>query len=314
MVPRMLRIFLYRIALVCVSIALMSASGRIGAASKISIAHRGASAYAPEHTLTAYRMAIEQGADYVEQDLAITRDGVLVCLHDDSLERTTNVEDVYPERGEIDPVTGRRRWLAADFTLAEIRRLDAGSWFDARFAGERIPSWDEAVAAVGTGAGLYPELKTPALYRRRNVNMARVFSESFRRLNLGSRRREALIVQSFDDQTLRELAAELPDVPRTFLIEGRDGDRWLSPAGLSEVARFATGIGPAKGLIEKHPDVVKAAHTLGLTVTPYTFTSRAPAAGFPDVRREMAHYLFTLDVDAVFTDNPDRFPGDDPNR
>lgn len=292
----------------------MSASGRISASSKVSIAHRGASAYAPEHTLTAYRLAIEQGADYVEQDLAITRDGVLICLHDDSLERTTNVEGVYPERGEIDPATGRRRWLAADFTLAEINQLDAGSWFDARFAGERIPSWDEAVAAVGTSAGLYPELKTPALYRGRNVNAARVFSASFRRLNLGSRRPEALILQSFDDQTLRELARDLPAVPRTFLIESRDGDRWLSAAGLSEVVEFATGIGPAKGLIEKQPEIVKAAHALGLTVTPYTFTSRAPAPGFPDVSREMAHYLFTLDVDAVFTDNPDRFPRDEPHR
>ena len=93
-----------------------------------------------------------------------------------------------------------------------------------------------------------------------------------------------------------------------------DGDRWLSTAGLAEVARFADGIGLAKGLIEKHPQVVRAAHALGLTVTPYTFTSRAPAAGFSDVRREMEHYLFTLDVDAVFTDNPDRFPRDEPNR
>src|SRR5688572_601141 len=310
MVPRMLRIFLYRIALVCVSIALMSASGRIGAASKISIAHRGASAYAPEHTLTAYRMAIEQGADYVEQDLAITRDGVLICLHDDSLERTTNVEDVYPERGEIDPATGRRQWLAVDFTLAEIRRLDAGSWFDARFSGERIPSWDEAVAAVGSDAGLYPELKTPALYRARQINMARVFAESFQRLTPGSRRPQPVIVQSFDDQTLRELAGLLPRVPRTFLIENRDGARWLTPQGLANIARFATGIGPAKTLIDNRPELVQAAHEAGLTVTPYTFTSRAPAPAFPDVGEEMAHFLFTLNVDAVFTDNPDRFPRD----
>jgi len=292
----------------------MSASTPVGSSSKVSIAHRGASAYAPEHTLTAYRMAIAQGADYVEQDLAVTRDGALICLHDDSLERTTDVEKVYPDRGEIDPETGRRRWLAADFTLAEIKRLDAGSWFDARFTGERIVTWDEAVAAVGTDAGLYPELKSPALYRGRNVNTARLFVESFRRLNLGTRPPGALILQSFDDQTLRELASELPAVPRTFLIERRDGERWLSAAGLAEIARFATGIGPTKGLIEKHPEVVKAAHALGLTVTPYTFTSRAPAAGFPDVRHEMAHYLFTLDVDALFTDNPDRFPRDEPNR
>lgn len=275
---------------------------------KVSIAHRGASAYAPEHTLTAYRLAIEQGADYVEQDLAITRDGILICLHDDSLERTTNVEALYPDRGTIDPATGRRRWLAADFTLAEIGRLDAGRWFDPRFAGERIPTWDEAVAAVGTGAGLYPELKTPALYRGRNINMASVFAHSFRRLSLEKRPPESLILQSFDAETLRELARTLPSVPRTFLIESRDGDRWLSPQGLADIARFATGIGPAKALVHNRPDIVTAAHAAGLTVTPYTFTTRAPASAFPDVRDEMAHYLFTLDVDALFTDNPDRFP------
>src|SRR5919106_169227 len=108
---------------------------------RLLIAHRGASGYAPEHTLAAYRLAIEQGADYVEQDLAVTKDGVLICLHDDSLERTTNVEEIFPNRATVEPETKRRYWLAADFTLAEIRRLDAGRWFDARFAGEGIPSW-----------------------------------------------------------------------------------------------------------------------------------------------------------------------------
>jgi glycerophosphoryl diester phosphodiesterase len=286
----------------------------MGAASKVSIAHRGASAYAPEHTLSAYRLAIEQGADYVEQDLAITRDGVLICLHDDSLERTTNVEAVYPDRGAVNPATGRREWLAMDFTLAEIKRLDAGCWFHARFAGERVPTWDEAVAAVGTGAGLYPELKSPAIYRARDVNMARVFTDSFGRLNLGSRRPESLILQSFDDETLRDLARMLPTVSRTFLIENRDGARWLTPHGLAEIAKFATGIGPAKALIEGNPGIVNAAHAAGLTVTPYTFTSRAPASRFPDVQDEMAHYLFKLDVDALFTDNPDRFPRNEPVR
>ena len=317
-VAAMRRIFVNGLTLVCVGTALQDANGQIGAASKVSIAHRGASAYAPEHTLSAYRLAIEQGADYVEQDLAITRDGILICLHDDSLERTTNVEEVYPDRGVIDPATGRRQWLAADFTLDEIRRLDAGGWFDARFAGQRVPSWDQAVAAIGTRAGLYPELKSPDLYRARDINMARVFIESFRRLSLdprpsnklGAGPREPIIVQSFDAETLRELARELPSVPRTFLIESRDGERWLSPQGLAEIARFATGIGPAKGLVNARPDIVKAAHAAGLTVTPYTFTSRAPAAAFPGVREEMAHYLFALDVDALFTDNPDRFPRD----
>ena len=103
---------------------------------KILIAHRGASAYAPEHTLAAYRLAIEQGADYVEQDLGVTRDGVLVCLHDDSLERTTNVREIFPGRFVEEQINGRtrQRWRVRDLTLSEIKQLDAGSWFGAEFA------------------------------------------------------------------------------------------------------------------------------------------------------------------------------------
>ena len=152
---------------IALSVFLMSAPHTGMAAAKKLVAHRGASAYAPEHTLASYRLALEQKADYVEQDLAVTKDLVLICLHDESLERTTNVEEVFPDRAEVDPATGKKQWLAVDFTLAEIKTLDAGSWFDARFADQRIPTWEEAVALVGTSAGLYPELKTPALYRGR---------------------------------------------------------------------------------------------------------------------------------------------------
>jgi glycerophosphoryl diester phosphodiesterase len=100
------------------------------ATTKKLIAHRGACAYAPEHTLASYRLALQQGADYVEQDLAVTKDHVLICLHDDSLERTTNVAEVFPDRATLHPVTKERQWLAVDFTLAEIKQLDAGMWFD----------------------------------------------------------------------------------------------------------------------------------------------------------------------------------------
>ena len=144
----------FRIFVGCGVIALLMSNDRIRSAEPPHVvAHRGASAYAPEHTLASYRLALEQGADYVEQDLAVTRDGVLICLHDDSLDRTTDVEEVFPNRSSVDPATGRRQWLSADFTLAEIKRLDAGGWFDPRFAGERIPTWEEAVRAVGTRAG-----------------------------------------------------------------------------------------------------------------------------------------------------------------
>jgi glycerophosphoryl diester phosphodiesterase len=310
MADEVYRLFTFSVTLIWLTAGLLRGDAQTPNVSKASIAHRGASAYAPEHTLPAYRLAIAQDADYVEQDLAITRDGVFICLHDDSLERTTNVEEIFPGRSTVDPVSGRRTWLAVDFTLAEIKQLDAGGWFDAKFRGERVPTWEEAVALVGTTAGLYPELKTPALYQSRGIDMTRLFIESLRVLGLTSRPAGSLIVQSFDDGPLRALSKEVPALPRTFLIEGRDGPRWLTTEGLAQIAAFATGIGPSKVLVEGRPEIVRIAHQAGLTVTPYTFTTRSPAARFGDIGAEMRHYLFDLGVDALFTDNPDRFPRD----
>jgi glycerophosphoryl diester phosphodiesterase len=281
-----------------------------GVATKQLVAHRGASAYAPEHTLASYRLAVQQQADYVEQDLAVTKDHVLICLHDDSLERTTNVAELFPDRAVVDPTTGNKQWLAVDFTLAEIKQLDAGAWFDARFAGERILTWEEAVAAIGADAGLYPELKTPALYVARGIDQTRLFVESVKRLGLHTRPSGSLVVQSFDQRPLKDLTREFPAVPRTFLFEVPDGPRWLSPAGLAEAARFATGIAPDKALLDGRPELVQAAHAAGLTVTPWTFTTRGGAelGRFGSLTDEMRYYLSDLNVDAVFTDNPDRFP------
>jgi glycerophosphoryl diester phosphodiesterase len=277
-----------------------------------NIAHRGASGYAPEHTIAAYQLALDQKADFVEQDLAVTRDGVLICLHDDSLNRTTNVEQVYP--GRAAPGRGGRgndggQWLANDFTLAEIRKLDAGSWFDAKFASATIPTWDEAVALVRGKAGLYPELKSPPLYTSRGVDMVKLFIDSVKKSGLDrpeSLRTTPMIVQSFDEGTIRRLAKELSGVPRVLLM-GSFGSAGMPDARLRDIATFATGIGPAKDLIDKDPGVVKRAHAAGLTVTAYTFRARATGR-FPDVRAEMSYFLNTLGIDALFTDNPDQFP------
>lgn len=279
---------------------------------KVNVAHRGASAYAPEHTAAAYRLAIDQGADYVEQDLAVTRDGALVSIHDATLERTTDVEQVFPDRFTLD-ATGQKRWLVADFSLAEIKRLDAGSWFDPKYAGERVLTWDEAVDVVAGRAGLYPELKTPDLYRSRGVDITDVFADAIRRRTLDVttpiRRRAPLVIQTFDEQALRDAARHFPGVPRTMLIGSEAlAERWLSSAGrVKDLAVFATGIGPAKQIIAKTPAIVGWAHAAGLTVTPYTFRS-ADTGDYADVSAEMRHFLFDLGVDALFTDNPDRFP------
>src|SRR3954447_20859897 len=195
-------------------------------APKQLIAHRGASGYAPEHTFASYDLAIAQKADYVEPDLAVSKDGVLICLHDDTLDRTTNVEEVYPARFSPD-VKGRNaenRWVANDFTVAEIRKLDAGSWFDAKFAGAPVPTWDEMLMRVQEhpGVGVYPELKSPPLYTARGIDMAKIFVESVKKHGLDrpeSLRNTPVIVQSFDRPTIKRMSVELPSVPRVFLTE-----------------------------------------------------------------------------------------------
>lgn len=293
---------------VLLGLASLPPAGQVAAGAKILVAHRGASAYAPEHTRAAYELAIAQGADYVEQDLGVTKDHVLVCLHDDSLERTTNVEEVFPGRF-VESAAGVRRWMVADFTLAEIKQLDAGSWFDPKFAGERILTWDEAVAVVGGRAGLYPEMKSPALYRARGVDMVGLVAAALKRTghDRPAPGRPPLILQSFDPDALRGMAAALPDVPRVLLIGLTSEREWLSREGLERIRAFAGGIGPAKALLRADPAAVARAHEAGLTVTPYTFRSGSTGM-FPDVTAEMRHFLYELNVDAVFTDNPDRFP------
>src|SRR5438876_11883086 len=108
----------------CLAVLLIARAASVGRTQsmKQSIAHRGASAYAPEHTAAAYRLAIEQHTDFVEQDLGVTRDSQLICIHDDTLERTTNAAEVFPDRGSTDSRVGAgRHWLVNDFTLDEIR-------------------------------------------------------------------------------------------------------------------------------------------------------------------------------------------------
>ncbi|HEV3486126.1 MAG TPA: glycerophosphodiester phosphodiesterase family protein, partial [Vicinamibacterales bacterium] len=293
---------------------ILVATATLGSAQEIPVrkqlvAHRGASAYAPEHTIEAYRLAIEQGADYVEQDLAVTKDGVLVCIHDLTLDRTTDVEQVFPDRFSEDRSSGTpvRRWLVNDFTLAEIQRLDAGSWFDAKFAGTRIPTFQEAVDAVKGKAGLYPELKDPEFYRTRGVSPEKLLAEALRKNGLIEDPKTPVIIQSFDDTTIKLLAKELPKVPRVFLVEARATAVLDSPDKLREIARWATGLGPNKGIVTNNPDIVKWAHAAGLTVTPWTFRS-SNTGSFPSVRAEMEKFLYEYGVDAVFTVTPDQFP------
>jgi glycerophosphoryl diester phosphodiesterase len=278
---------------------------------KLLIAHRGASAYAPEHTLESYQLALKQGADFVEQDLQITRDGVLVCLHDLTLERTTNVREIFPTRFREELIAGTpaRRWYVPDFTLREIKQLDAGSWFDAKFKGARVATFQEAIDLVHGKAGLYPETKAPEVYAQRGFDMERLVLDVLKKNRLDRRSvllHTPVIIQSFSPESLKKLFGTLrTKLPLVLLVSDEARARWLTAAGLAEAKQFASGIGPAKALLDK--SLVMQAHALALSVTPYTFRS-SNTGRFKTVREEMSYYLYSLGVDALFTDNPDLFP------
>jgi glycerophosphoryl diester phosphodiesterase len=273
------------------------------------IAHRGASAYAPENTIPAFRLAAEQGADWVEFDLQLTKDRQVVCLHDNSLERTTDVEEVFPDRFRSEGTT--KRWMLEDFTLAEIKRLDAGIWFDAKFRGTRIPTFAETIDALRGRSGLFIELKTPERYE----NIERLILSELEAKGLarpGAEARTPVLLQSFTASSLQILSSLGTKLPVHFLVNARDAQQWLTPDGLAKIKAFATGISPEKTAVLNQAEGIARARQLGFLITPYTFRASA-VSGFPDVRAEMAHYL-KLGVNGVITDNPDLMPHDHQTR
>jgi glycerophosphoryl diester phosphodiesterase len=275
------------------------------AKSPVLIAHRGASGLAPEHTAAAYKLALEHGADFVEPDLQMTKDGVLVCLHDATLERTTDVEDVFPDRAAV--VAGKKTWPVAEFTLAEIQKLDAGSWMGERFQGERVPTLARMVEIVRGKAGIIPETKAPEAYAKRGMNMERALMQALREAKLdvpGADPKTPVVIQSFSAASLKALrkdhGCKLP-----LIVTGAGFDP--TAEGLRAVKLYADGIAPNKATVLSRPGLVGDAHAAGLSVTVWTFRSKTTGQ-FATVKEEMRHFIEVLKVDAVFTDNPEEFP------
>ncbi len=269
------------------------------------IGHRGAAACAPENTMPSFDLAARQGAGCVEHDLQVTKDGALVCLHDRTLERTTNVRDVFPDRGP---------WFAHDFTLAEIQQLDAGSWFGPAFVGTKVPTYDEVLAWANNRIAVLSEVKAPEVYRARGIDVLALCKTAFGRHGLlAASRGTAITLQSFDAPTVRR-ATQLfgPNVPVALLLEPSDAALVGDRAAIGRIAAVASGIGPEKSIVAAQPEVVAWAHEAGLRITPWTF--RAAAIGlFESVGAEMAHFLTEFGVDAVITDHPDGGRDTSPN-
>jgi glycerophosphoryl diester phosphodiesterase len=276
------------------------------------IAHRGASGYLPEHTLAAYAYAFAAGADFIEPDLVATRDGVLVARHDVHLETTTDVAERYPERRAEDG-----HYYAADFVWAELAELRAREPREGRFPREfavlRIPRLEEVVAlvdglnrATGCRVGLYPELKAPAWHVARGLDTTDLLRETLARVPFTG----PLRIQSFESAPLRALAAQpIPGATLVRLIAPEDLPELVTDAGLASVAAFADGLGPPLALLEEArrsgDDLVARAHRAGLFVDAWTLRADAPEP-WPDLDTALSSAVFTLGVDGVFTDHPDR--------
>ena len=173
------------------------------------IAHRGASAAAPENTLAAFNLAIEFGADAVELDVDMTRDGVPIVIHDDTVDRTTNGHGA-----------------AANLTLSEIKQLDAGSWKDSKYADERIPTLEEVFEAIAKKIWINVELKKMSL---KDNGLEEAVVRLIQKMNL----RDRVILSSFNPFAIRKVKQIDPSIPIALLTTGKTPlylrEAWLEP-------------------------------------------------------------------------------------
>ncbi|GAA1634144.1 glycerophosphodiester phosphodiesterase [Actinoplanes couchii] len=321
-----------------------SANGATGAAAQkghgkskaLVVGHRGASGYRPEHTLASYELAARMGADYMEPDLVITKDGVLVCRHEPEIGGTTDVAS-RPEFADrkrtvsLDgvSVTG---WFTHDFTLAELKTLRAieripavrqrNTLYDGRF---EVPTFQEVLdlrkrlsKELDRDLGVFPETKHPTYFRRLGLELEKPLVRVLRRNGL-DRRGAKVFLQSFEAVNLRILADEhRVEVPLVFLSSAagspfedpRSYADYLTPKGLKELSQYVDGLGPDKSqIIPRNADgtlgsptsLVRDAHAAGLQVIPYTF--RAENSFLPTELRvgtDVAAYGKAIDEQVTF--------------
>ena len=253
-------------------------------AKPLIIAHRGASGYLPEHTLEAYALAIEQGADVIEPDLVLTKDGVLVARHDRYLSATTNVADKpeFIDRRRVNPDTtydARDDWWVEDFTLAELKTLRARQPFDGRsteFDDQfEIPTFAETLALIeekskdaGRPIGVYPETKHPGFFAAIGLDFEAPLLAALEGFDAGP-----VFIQSFEPDILKRLKGKTDAKLIQLVYEETPGAGSNIP--LDEIAQYADGVGPAKDLIlpsiGEKTQLIDRAHSLGLAVHPWTF-------------------------------------------
>ncbi len=255
----------------------------------INIGHRGASGYAPEHTFASYDLALRLGADYIEQDLQLTSDGVLVVMHDKTLNRTATAPEGVPARYCRGPVINR--------TLRQIKQCDVGSWFNeeypeyakARYVGLKIPTLEQVFRRYGKEANYYIETKNPDAAPGMEEELLRLMKKY--ELIRPAVRDWQVLIQSFSPESLKKIHRLRPSLPLVQLYFA--GSSKTVRTDLDEAKAYAVGIGPDQKDVDAR--LVLAAHRRCLAVHPYTVNET------PDMR-----HLISLGVDGMFTNFPDR--------
>jgi len=306
----------------------------------IIIAHRGASGYLPEHTLAAKALAHAMGADFLEQDVVLTKDGTPIVLHDIHLESTTDVEQRFPDRSRDDD-----RYYAIDFTMEEIRQLRVHERSQRNRAGEKVavypsrfplgpgscgvPTLAEEIEFISgldhsrnRRTGLYIELKSPNWHLSQGYNIAEAIMAVLDKTGY-AQRKDQVFLQCFDDKALRYLRGTLKTtLPLIQLIADNswgedsavDYDYLRTEKGLLEVASYAEGIGPWIMHIYNGKNtrgeplltnLVSDAQASGLKVHPYTFRRDELPKGIADFDELLDIFINQAGINGLFTDFPD---------
>ncbi|MED3651865.1 glycerophosphodiester phosphodiesterase [Heyndrickxia sporothermodurans] len=246
----------------------------------LNVAHRGASGYAPEHTLVSYELGERLKGDYIEIDLQMTQDGKLIAMHDEKLDRTTNG-------------TG----YVKDYTLAEIKQLDAGSWFNEKYpdlakpeyVGLKVPTLEEIIQKFGRSGRYYIETKSPDVYPGMEEELIRIL-DKYKLIGQNAPSSKVLI-QSFSPESLIKIHSLNPKVPLVQLIS-YSKPATITDEELNNIKQYAIGVGPSYTKIDQ--EYVEKVREHDMLIHPYTVNTR-----------EDMEKLLDWGVTGMFTNYPD---------